>query len=293
VAPPDRHLIVERGRIRLSRDPRENGSRPSVDVLFRTAADTYGPDVVGIVLSGALGDGAAGLRAVKSRGGLVVVQDPAEAPFTGMPRTALERVDVDMVLRAAEIGSLLRALAQGEVTGMAPTDAERARDWAATLEVASSPGAPRSEALPAGSVRGGPRRAAHVAPSEFVCPECDGTLFAEDDAGGLRYVCRIGHAYSPEGLDAAKKERVEQALQVALRSLDEMVDLSERMAVRAEQHGLSGAAGRFRDRSRDAAAEAAAIRTLLEPVPAAAEAAAIRTLLEPVPAADREVERTG
>ncbi|HEU4628992.1 MAG TPA: chemotaxis protein CheB, partial [Gemmatimonadaceae bacterium] len=107
VAPPDFHLLVKDGRLKLLRGPRENGVRPAVDPLFRSAADAYGPAVVGVVLSGTLDDGTLGLGMIKRAGGLAVVQDPDEALFDGMPRNAVERVRVDHVVPLAEIAPLL------------------------------------------------------------------------------------------------------------------------------------------------------------------------------------------
>src|SRR4051812_18934534 len=120
VAPPDRHLLIVDGRVHLALGPRENGHRPAIDPLFRTAARSYGRRVVGIVLSGALDDGSAGLSAIKMRGGLAVVQHPEDALFASMPNNAMAYVAVDHVLSADDIGLRLRELI-GEPTEELPT----------------------------------------------------------------------------------------------------------------------------------------------------------------------------
>ncbi len=110
VAPPDLHLLVRNGYMELSHGPRENHTRPAVDPLFRSVARAYGPRAIGVVLSGALGDGAMGLLAIEARGGVTVVQDPDDALIQGMPRAALARVRVKYVLPVAEMPALLDRL---------------------------------------------------------------------------------------------------------------------------------------------------------------------------------------
>lgn len=112
VAPPDRHMLVVGKLVRLSHGPKENMSRPAIDPLFRTAATAYGAGAVGVVLTGQLDDGTAGLLAIKDRGGIAIVQDPHEATAASMPRRALRHVAVDHICKIAELPSLLAELAK-------------------------------------------------------------------------------------------------------------------------------------------------------------------------------------
>lgn len=115
IAPPDHHLLIEHGHVRVVRGPKENRHRPAVDPLFRSAAQIYGTRVVGVILTGGLDDGTAGLLAVKRRGGIAVVQDPDEALYPGMPSSALANVEVDYRLPLSSIGPLLVRLASEQV----------------------------------------------------------------------------------------------------------------------------------------------------------------------------------
>src|SRR5262249_35918766 len=110
VAPPGMQTYVDDGRLRVHREPRENNLRPAIDPLFRTAAHHYGPRVIGVVLSGAMDDGSAGLLAAKTAGGVAIVQDPEDATVAGMPTSALTAVEVDYRVAADEIAPLLSAL---------------------------------------------------------------------------------------------------------------------------------------------------------------------------------------
>ena len=239
VATPDRHVVIEDGRVFASSGPRENHHRPSIDALFRSAAIAYGPRTVGVILSGTLDDGTAGLRWIKRAGGIALVQDPEEALFRGMPASAIANVNVDRVLRAEEIAAgILDAVTRG---GGEPVSENGSVD---------DQGAPRSE------------EGQHPA-SDFVCPDCGGTLFALGENEVMRFRCRVGHAYSPEGLHAEQNRNLEESLWTAVRSLEEHADLSRRLAAWARNASLSIAEANFTNRADDALRKAAVVRRAL------------------------------
>jgi two-component system, chemotaxis family, protein-glutamate methylesterase/glutaminase len=247
VAPPDHHVLVRTGHVHLSRGPRENGHRPAIDPLFRSAAREYGARVIGLVLSGALDDGTAGLLAIKSRGGTAVVQDPADALYPGMPGNALEHVEVDHVLAAATMGELLARLVADPAEpppDAAPSDMR--------VEVAM-------EGFSLEAMEGGhPGR-----PSGFSCPDCNGVLWQIRDGGLERYRCRVGHAWSPESLLTQQSEALEAALWVALRSLEERAALARRLAEAARRRGYSITPTRFEEQAAEAQEAARLVRDLL------------------------------
>lgn len=161
VAPPDHHMLLRRGHVHLHDGPKENHVRPSINPLFRSAAAAYGPRVIGVILTGLLDDGVAGLAEIKRRGGLAVVQDPATARFPSMPENALECVDVDYVAPLEGIAKRLHTLA---MTERAATAVE--------------------EPLERNLV-------------DLTCPECRGPVWEERQGRIVEYRCRVGHAYSP------------------------------------------------------------------------------------------------
>jgi two-component system, chemotaxis family, protein-glutamate methylesterase/glutaminase len=215
VAPPDHHLLIVDHRLLLSSGPAENGYRPAVDVLFRSAAMALGPQVTGVVLSGALDDGAAGLVAIAARGGATVVQEPADAHYRGMPENALRLVEPDHVLSAGKMGSVLADLATQAV------DPARAPH--------SSPLLMMEVDIAAHADRNVPDLVAVGEPSQLVCPDCGGTLVELADTGTPRYRCHVGHAWSPMALLAEQSMVAERALWVALRTLDEKRRLARTM----------------------------------------------------------------
>jgi two-component system chemotaxis response regulator CheB len=210
VAPADRHLLVEEGLMRVVHGPKENRFRPAVDPLFRSAAYVYGPRVVGVVLTGAMGDGTAGLWTIKLRGGTTVVQDPKEAHHASMPLSAIQNVKVDHVAPIAEIAALLSRLSREEVQpGKEPDVSEQKKTQLEIRAAAAEPGMKWQAILELGEQ------------TAFTCPECHGVLTRIREGAIERYRCHTGHAFSPESLLASVTEQIELRLWDSLRALDE------------------------------------------------------------------------
>ncbi|MBF6235620.1 chemotaxis protein CheB [Nocardia otitidiscaviarum] len=246
-AVPDHHLLVLDGRIVLSHGPTENGHRPGVDALFRSAALAWGPRTAGVVMSGSLDDGTAGLSMIKARGGLAAVQDPKEALYRSMPESAMAQVRVDLALPAAELGAaVMRLLRVRPHRPEPPPPAELDR-----LELD----------MDAGRHVVHDRIATSAEPSGLTCPDCSGPLFTM--AGGVRYRCLVGHAWTAEALLVEQSVEVEKALWTAVRALDEKARLADRMAADAEHRGDDLIAHRFADQRGEHAHAAEVLRKLL------------------------------
>jgi two-component system chemotaxis response regulator CheB len=217
VASPDRHLVVVDTTAVSSRGPRENWARPAIDPLFRSAAEVFGPRVIGVILTGMLNDGTPGLYEVKRRGGITVVQDPDDAEAPSMPKSALDNVEVDFCVTLAEMPSLLVRLA-----------AE-----------------PLGKSLREEQIM--PREEWKLArPAAQTCPECGGAM-AEESQGSLsRYRCHIGHVMTAEVLAAAQLELLEQNLEVVLRSLNERAALCRELADKHAARGDNAGAAAWR-----------------------------------------------
>jgi two-component system, chemotaxis family, protein-glutamate methylesterase/glutaminase len=248
VGRPDHHLTLEEGRIRVVHGPTENGYRPAVDPLFRSAARVYGPRVIGIILTGALDDGTAGLAAVKEAGGIAIVQDPDEAFASSMPRSARAFVPVDHVLPLREIGALVVSLTNQQTDGPVAVVGPHVKAMEPDL------GPPNI------AVREGDRPGKV---SVFTCPECHGTLWEADERGIVRFRCRVGHVYSPESMLAAQTDSVDRALWIALRSLEERAALTHRLSERASNRQHTWLAKAFQQRALAADQHASVIRDLL------------------------------
>lgn len=249
VAPPNYHLLVKPGHIHLTRGPTENGHRPAIDPLFRTAARTYGRRVVAVVLTGVLDDGTAGLKAVKMRSGVAVVQNPEDAMYSGMPRSAIENVDdIEYILPLSDIPDILVNLANTQVEGEEDPIPNEIEVESGLVELDMN-------------VLNNDERPGK--PSTFGCPDCGGTLWDLSDGKLLRFRCRTGHAYSAETLLAKQSDALEDALWVALRALEEKASLSARMAKRMRDRNQNLSAERLEDELKDALKRAEVIRDVL------------------------------
>ena len=175
VAPPDHHLIVSRGVLRLSRGPHENRFRPSIDMLFRSAARAYGPRVVGVILTGYLDDGTVGLQATKKRGGVAVVQDPLDAEYPGMPRSALRHVRVDHCVPLGEMAALLASLAASP----SPGEVAYSVDERLEIEANIAEQQMNTEQFLKNVERIGKR-------TTYTCPQCNGAIWQIGDEDRTR-----------------------------------------------------------------------------------------------------------
>jgi two-component system chemotaxis response regulator CheB len=221
VAPPDQHLMIEGDTVRLTRGPKENHARPAIDPLFRSAAVGFGPRVIGVVLTGQMDDGTAGLKAVKDCGGIAIVQDPASAVEPEMPRNALANVEVDHCVPLEEIAGLLTRLV-GEPVPPPLAQVPEQLQW----EVAINRGDATVENV-----------AKIARPSTLTCPDCHGSLWEVNESKPLRYRCHTGHAFTSVSLARAQKDAAEEALWNGIRALREREILLRRLAGIAEATG--------------------------------------------------------
>jgi two-component system, chemotaxis family, protein-glutamate methylesterase/glutaminase len=246
VAPPGFHLTLERHGMRVTRGARENGSRPAIDPLFRSAALAFGPRVAGVVLSGLLDDGTVGLREIKRAGGLAIVQDPADTPWPSMPQHALDHVPIDHCASPAAIGDFLVSLVGAErVAPAGLSDTERAVREVRVLTMHED------------------ERDKPGDPSPYSCPECGGVLWELRDGEMLRFRCRVGHAYTSDLLLTDQGDTIERALWTALRALEEQGALKRRLAERARTQGNATTASHLDHRARDLHDQAEQVRSLL------------------------------
>ena len=255
VAPPDHHLLVEGDRVRLFRGPKENHARPAIDPLFRSAAIEHRAKVIGVILTGNLDDGVIGLQAVKSHGGIALVQDPLEAEAPSMPRNALDYVDVDYCLPLSEIGTVLTALVRQPPRQTIDDVSSRLRQiFIMENQFASGNTTATSEEV---LDRLGTR-------STQTCPECGGTLWEFTESVPTRFRCHTGHAFTTQSLLDVRNRRSEDALWSAVRALHEKHSLLKRSANEARRRGADDAANEHEAAATMAAQHADALRDMIK-----------------------------
>lgn len=249
VAPPDQHLILTRHGIRLVRGPTENGNRPAIDPMFRSAAVAFGARVIGMVLTGNLDDGTAGLLTITRRGGVGIAQDPEEAIFPSMPASAISYGVANHVSTLQDIPALLERLTREPIAVQeeetVSDDAKHTAFSSFDLRVIQD-----SENHPG-------------VPSPYGCPDCGGVLWETEVDGMLQFRCRVGHGWTNDGLLMQLTETLDTALWTAFRALEENAGLNFRLATRAKERGDERSAERLSEHARSAERRAAVIRDAL------------------------------
>jgi len=242
VAPPDYHLLLEDGKIRVTRGPKENRFRPAVDPLFRSAAYAYGPRVIGIILSGALDDGTSGLWMVKHRGGTAIVQEPSDAPVSSMPESALRQVDVDYTVPVAAMPALLERLCFESKPKQVNIEfnMEEQKQIKEEIRIAKGENLEPAEVLQLGEL------------TPFACPECHGVLMALRDGERKRYRCHTGHAYSSDALLSSVTEAIDDNLWNAIRGIEESMMLLNHMGDHYAEMNQTAVAAKYFQKAQEA-----------------------------------------
>ncbi len=238
VAPPDHHLLLEDGLMRVTRGPKENHFRPALDPLFRSAAVSHGSRVIGIVLTGALDDGTAGLWTIKEYKGIAIVQDPKDAEVPSMPQHALANVDVDYSVPLSEMGALLADLVTIEVDGADEKPKSHTKSqFEVDIAMEKDPGFGIVDI---------------ASPSTYTCPECHGVLMSLKEGSRIRFRCHTGHAFSPESLLATINDSIENNIWSAIRSIQENVMLLNHMGDHFAENNNPKLAASFFKRAKSA-----------------------------------------
>lgn len=247
VAPPDRHLMIDRSYAYLTRGPRENLVRPAVDPLFRSAAVVHGPHVIGVILSGTLDDGTSGLGAIKRCGGVAVVQDPQDARFAEMPQSAADHVEVDYTVPLSQMGDLLVRLAAAAPGAPATPSQELLME----VEMARAGGGSAALLDGIGDL------------AALTCEACGGPLWEIRNEKIVRFRCREGHSYTAKSLLQEQKDGIEQSLWAAVQTMDERVRVLERLVAYDEERGRKGGLASFRARAQETREHANHLRQFL------------------------------
>ncbi|MGN6303606.1 MAG: chemotaxis protein CheB [Mesorhizobium sp.] len=247
VAPPGQHLLLHDGHMLLRRGPRENLARPAVDPLFRSAACSYGARVIGVVLTGGMSDGTAGLRAIKTCGGVSVIQNPDDAAVPDMVVSALRNVEIDYCVPLSEMADLLTHLSAVKA-GETPEIPYRIR--LETAIAAQEHGTMKTE-----------DRLGDL--SVFVCPECHGPLWEIQDGPMLRYRCHTGHAFTSDAMMEAQDLEAEQMLWSLLRAHQQRAELARRLSEKETRNERHDIASQLLERAKDYQADADLVEQII------------------------------
>jgi two-component system chemotaxis response regulator CheB len=237
--------MLENGKIRVHFGPRENRHRPSIDVLFRSAARWYGPRVIAVLLSGMRADGVSGLKAVNRAGGTVLVQQPDEALYPNLPLAGIEMDSPDQILPTDKIAQELVRLSQHPAADHVPTPMDLERE----LRFANG--------------EAGPKETPPGEPSPYACPDCNGAMWQVQEGQLERYRCRVGHAFSEADLVISKAETLENALWAAMRSLEESASIERRAGARAGRIGQGSGGERLLESAEVKTRQAEVLRRML------------------------------
>jgi two-component system chemotaxis response regulator CheB len=247
IAPPNKHLLVKKNKVVLGYGPLENRWKPSIDVLFRSAAAAYGACATGIILTGLLDDGTSGMAAIKKSGGTCIVQDPNEAEFPDMPLSVLNHIEVDYTIPLSEMGTVLQKISARKHVKQHPIPEEV-----------------KTEARISEKVAIGVTELSKVAEqSVFSCPDCGGGLWEVKDESLHRYRCHIGHAYSQKDLIVKQSESIEETLWVALRMMEERRNLMTKIIDQNTNKGLKQTASVYKKKIADIEVHIARMREIL------------------------------
>jgi two-component system, chemotaxis family, protein-glutamate methylesterase/glutaminase len=222
IAPANGHLVISADKIVIGHGPKENRWRPSIDVLFRSAAAAYGERVIGIILSGMLNDGTAGIIAIQRSGGTCILQDPNDAEFPEMVLSAFSNIQADYSPPVSQMGAaIMDVVSNKQLKGIGAPPEIKAE--AAIAERAST-GIDVVRPLASQSV--------------YTCPDCGGGLWEITEQGFHRYRCNIGHAYTETELLKRQSAETESTLWIALRMMEERKDLLKKIEGQEKSKGL-------------------------------------------------------
>jgi two-component system chemotaxis response regulator CheB len=248
VAKPNHHLFVNQGALFLSKGPRENLFRPAVDVLFRSTAVTYGNRSVGVLMTGRLNDGTAGLEAIKKCGGLAVIQNPDTAEYDGMPSSALQAVNIDHVVDLEHMSETIEKILEEELPPETEIPQYLIRENSLANKIKSKIDTQD--------------RLGHQVP--VSCSSCGGPLWKVENSDVQRYRCHVGHAFSEEALLAGQNEALEEALWVSMRTLEEKRMLLDRLAKEYREKGPKSLAESYKDKAAEVSDHIGKLRNVLQ-----------------------------